>query len=189
MAYEHAHTCAYTHAQFDNATTSAQVARQNQRDGKDTLSAFGSVSESVSRDRKYARQPELRVTMTMCRTYQLCQRAARPDRSGHIMPALLRTIQVASLPVGTRSRYESEGREGGGRETGRARPLLISHADINTLDTRNSANQRTEAISSRVLIGCVISLSAAKTFSTARSIPLFRSIGFIPAATALIPSL
>mmetsp|Transcript_4569 Transcript_4569/g.9131 ORF Transcript_4569/g.9131 Transcript_4569/m.9131 type:complete len:202 (-) Transcript_4569:142-747(-) len=47
----------------------------------------------------------------------------------------------------------------------------------------------TEQISSGEDMGCVISLSLASTLSTARSIPRLRSMGFIPAATALIPSL
>ena len=47
----------------------------------------------------------------------------------------------------------------------------------------------TWAISSRVLMGLVESLSLRTTSSTALSIPRLRSMGFIPAATALQPSL
>ena len=46
----------------------------------------------------------------------------------------------------------------------------------------------TWAISSEVLMSFERDLTSATTASTAMSIPRFKSIGFIPAATALVPS-
>lgn len=45
------------------------------------------------------------------------------------------------------------------------------------------------SISALVVIGLVLFFKNVTTWSTARSIPLFKSIGFIPEATDLHPSL